>query len=200
MACEAHSKRVAKCPCESDEHNSILYSILNKNQQTESKWHPSSHRRCHVLKSGCPCEERRKVVLETPNITCKTASEVLLKTLSFIKNLPLFYQLPLEDQVLLVHKCWVPLFILGLAQDGVDFEVKEIAAPSLLKRILLNESLKENDTTETSTNGASLAEVQRVKLLLQKLWSIDICTKEYAYLKGIILFSPGKIKAYIVAR
>nr|XP_006132028.2 nuclear receptor subfamily 0 group B member 2-like [Pelodiscus sinensis] len=46
--------------------------------------------------------------------------------------------------------------------------------------------------TEKGENspGASLAEVQKMKNSLEMFWNLDICAKEYAYLKGIILFNP----------
>ncbi|KAJ6665831.1 hypothetical protein lerEdw1_001303 [Lerista edwardsae] len=39
--------------------------------------------------------------------------------------------------------------------------------------------------------GASGTEVQKIKNFLGKFWNADICAKEYAYLKGIVLFNPG---------
>uniref|UniRef100_A0A8C8SN92 NR LBD domain-containing protein n=1 Tax=Pelusios castaneus TaxID=367368 RepID=A0A8C8SN92_9SAUR len=150
-----------------------------------------------ISSAGCPCESNRKVVLKTPEVTCMRASEVLLKTVTFIRNLPSFYHLPQEDQVLLVQQCWAPLFVLGLAQEWVSFELKEISVPSLLKKILLNQSLTDSDKMDNSSFGASLAEVQKMKNFLEKFWNLDICSKEYAYLKGIILFNPGKFHCSI---
>ncbi|NXE51975.1 NR0B2 protein, partial [Casuarius casuarius] len=134
----------------------------------------------------------RRVVLKTPEITCRRASEVLLKTSTFIRNLPSFYHMPWEDQVALIQQNWAPLFVLGLAQEGVDFELREISAPSLLKKILLNQSSTASDELGSSSLGASLAEGQKLKNLLWKLWDLDVSAKEYAYLKGIILFNSGQ--------
>ncbi|NXL63037.1 NR0B2 protein, partial [Chordeiles acutipennis] len=133
----------------------------------------------------------RRVVLETPETTCRIASEVLLKTLTFIRNLPSFYHMPEEDQVVLIQQNWAPLFVLGLAQEGVDFDLREISAPSLLKKILLNQSLTARNEVGSSSLGASFAEVQKMKNLLWKFWNLDVSAKEYAYLKGIILFNSG---------
>ncbi|NXC23976.1 NR0B2 protein, partial [Campylorhamphus procurvoides] len=133
----------------------------------------------------------RRVVLKTPEATCRRASEVLLKTSAFIRNLPSFYYMPLDDQLVLIEQNWAPLFVLGMAQEGVDFELREISAPSLLKEILLNQSLTASNEPGSSSSGASLAEVQKMKNLLWKFWDLDISAKEYAYLKGIILFNSG---------
>ncbi|NXE87441.1 NR0B2 protein, partial [Menura novaehollandiae] len=133
----------------------------------------------------------RRVVLETPEATCRRASEVLSKTSAFIRNLPSFYHMPWEDRFVLIQQNWAPLFVLGMAQERVDFDLREISDASLLKKILLNQSLTASNELARSSPAASLAEVQKMKNLLQKFWDLDISTKEYAYLKGIILFSSG---------
>ncbi|NWH44715.1 NR0B2 protein, partial [Fregata magnificens] len=132
----------------------------------------------------------RRVVLKTPEATCRRASEVLLKT--FIRNLPSFYHVPWEDQLVLIQQNWAPLFVLGMAQEGVDFDLREISAPSLLKKILLNHSLTASNERGGLSLEVPLAEVQKMKNLLWKFWDLDISAKEYAYLKGIILFNSDK--------
>ncbi|NXA00298.1 NR0B2 protein, partial [Nesospiza acunhae] len=131
----------------------------------------------------------RRVALRTPEATCRRASEVLLKTSTFIRNLPSFYHMPWEDQFVLIQQNWAPLFVLGMAQEGVDFDLREIPAPSLLKKILLNQSSTAMNELGSSSAGASFTEVQKMKNLLWKFWDLDISAKEYAYLKGIILFN-----------
>ncbi|XP_063775732.1 nuclear receptor subfamily 0 group B member 2-like [Pseudophryne corroboree] len=186
MACR--SERPETCQCNRDPVNSILFRMLNSDTTTKMK---SQHDQ-HVCNSGrgCPCERNRKVSLKHPELVCEKASEVLLKTVAFIRNVPSFYQLPHEDQILLVRKCWAPLFVLGLAQERVNFECKELTAPSLLKKILLNQSSNDGDITLKPDAGVPFREVQKIQMFLCKLWSLDICTKEYAYLKGMALFNP----------
>ncbi|NXH96829.1 NR0B2 protein, partial [Pachycephala philippinensis] len=129
------------------------------------------------------------VVLKTPLATCRRASEVLLKTSTFIRNLPSFHHMPWEDQCVLIQQNWAPLFVLGMAQEGVDFDLREIPATGLLKKVLLSQSSTAMNELRSSSAGASLAEVQKMKNLLWKFWDLDISAKEYAYLKGIILFN-----------
>uniref|UniRef100_A0A8C3TVC5 NR LBD domain-containing protein n=1 Tax=Catharus ustulatus TaxID=91951 RepID=A0A8C3TVC5_CATUS len=178
--------------CETHHSKSILQQILNKENGSETKWHQqhgSPH--CSTRSRGCPCLDRKRVVLRTPEATCRRASEVLLKTSTFIRNLPSFYQMPWEDQFVLIQQNWVPLFVLGMAQEGVDFDLKEIPATSLLKKILLNQSSTAMRELGSSSAGASLAEVEKMRNLLWKFWDLDISAKEYAYLKGIILFNSA---------
>ncbi|GCB73769.1 nuclear receptor subfamily 0 group B member 2-like [Scyliorhinus torazame] len=202
MACVSQSVSFDKCHCGQGSHSSILYSILNKDHPSESSCCHYRHHH-HPSALGCSCEFRRRVVLKTPEHTCRLALEVLLKTLNFIKNLPSFCQLAEGDQVLLLQNCWTPLFVLGLAQERVDFEVAEAVAPSLLRKILLNQKVMDGQNQEAALNVPTLAEVQRVKIFLMKLWSMDVSTKEYAYLKGITLFNPDvpslRMPQYILA-
>uniref|UniRef100_UPI00398F2789 nuclear receptor subfamily 0 group B member 1-like n=1 Tax=Pristiophorus japonicus TaxID=55135 RepID=UPI00398F2789 len=178
MAFSSHSALQRKCHCEKDKMNqgSILYHILNH------KGHQ------HLPTCSCTHESKEKVALGSPYFAGKAASEVLLKTVNFIKNLPSFRGLLQPDQLLLLENCWAALFVLGLAQEGVDFEVIEPSKTSILKEILTNQKGKSVD--EKMINELSAAEVQGVKSFLTKCWSIDISTKEYVYLKGIVLFSP----------
>ncbi|XP_038632143.1 nuclear receptor subfamily 0 group B member 1-like isoform X1 [Scyliorhinus canicula] len=176
MAFSSHSALQRRCHCEKDkmDHSSILYHILNRKR--------------HLPTCSCKHESKEKVALGSPYVACKAASEVLLKTVNFIKNLPSFRGLLQPDQLLLLENCWAALFVLGLAQEGVDFEVIEPSRTSILKEILTNREGKGSD--EKTITEPSAAEVQKVKSFLTKCWSIDISTKEYVYLKGIVLFSP----------
>lgn len=111
---------------------------------------------------------------------------------TFVRNLPSFYHVPWEDWAVLILQNWAPLFVLGLAQEGVDFDLREVLGPSLLKKILLIQSSTASSEPGSSSLETSLAEVQKIKNLLWKFWDLDVSTREYAYLKGIILFHSGK--------
>ncbi|XP_059810651.1 nuclear receptor subfamily 0 group B member 2-like [Hypanus sabinus] len=176
MACV--SLLLDKCQCVSGMRQSaILYAILS--QQRDLKF---SHH-------SCSCETRQTVCLRTPQVTCQMVSDVLVKTVSFMKNLPSFHHLPRADQLLLLESCWTPLFLLGLAQERVSFDVIETPGHSMLKRILLNgQGLIK--TGQEERRQPTLADVQRVKMCLHKLWGLDLNPTEYAYLKGAILFNP----------
>lgn len=95
----------------------------------------------------------------------------------------------MDDQHTLVRSGWAPLLVLGMAQDRIDFETSETPEPSMLQRILTSGQ----DKLENQSNGGvALTDVQGIKMFLRKCWGLDISTKEYAYLKGAILFNPGK--------
>ncbi|KAM8975852.1 nuclear receptor subfamily 0 group B member 1 [Pelodytes ibericus] len=198
-----------KCHCYVDNrrHGSILYNILKNEEQKESH-HSKSRKDEHtgIYGQGCSCGSQKKVSLKSPQVTCKAASAVLVKTLRFVKNVPCFQELPLDDQLVLVRSCWAPLLVLGLAQDKVNIETVETSEPSMLQRILTNRQEGERRQHEENREAVigsnqhqhqhklpqlpSAADIRWIKEFLDKCWSLDISTKEYAYLKGIVLFNP----------
>ncbi|KAG7220977.1 hypothetical protein INR49_010226, partial [Caranx melampygus] len=148
-----------------------------------------------LRQQACSCgSTRRRGVLRSPQVTCKAASAVLVKTLRFVKNVPCFRELPEDDQLMLIRSGWAPLLVLGLAQDRVDFETTETVEPSMLQRILtgLPDRQSEAVSSQSSrgTAGVSVVDIEAIKAFLKKCWSVDISTKEYAYLKGAVLFNP----------
>ncbi|KFP71324.1 Nuclear receptor subfamily 0 group B member 2, partial [Acanthisitta chloris] len=157
-----------------------LYTLLSQNLQPSGGSHRPAQQRCL-------CHQRRTVRLRTPHVTCRAASNVLIKTIDFMRYVPAFRDLPREDQLLLLESCWVPLFLLGLVQEMVTFEVMENPAPSMLKKILLNRQSKGQEPERTQP---TVAAVQRLQRCLNTFWSMDLSPREYAYLRGAVLFNP----------
>ncbi|KAL1022102.1 hypothetical protein UPYG_G00022220 [Umbra pygmaea] len=190
-----------QCPGERGQ-SSILYNILKNDNQQNQQSH-SEERVTAQQQQACFCRSKKKVVLRSPQTTCKAASAVLLKTLRFVKNVPCFRELPAEDQLQLLRNSWTPMLVLGMAQDFVDFETTETPAPSMLQKILTSGYGKDEikHRCSASDQGVSITDVQGIKMFLNKCWGLNICTKEYAYLKGAILFNPDiedlQCKSYI---
>lgn len=167
-----HSGEVKK-----EHSHTILFNLLKRKDRSSEM---------HI----CHCEQQRLVCLRNPERTSQAAAEVLLKTVRFMKSLPSFHHLPGADQFLLLQSHWVPLFLLGLAQERISFEVVDIPTTSFLSRILLHE--RNGDTVqETDHFQMNLAVVHNLKSCLDSLWRLELTPKEYAFLKGTILFNPG---------
>ncbi|XP_018556750.1 nuclear receptor subfamily 0 group B member 2-like [Lates calcarifer] len=177
-------EKMTNSPCSGyrDQHpQTILYNILSwrDNNYLNNKLISNS------LAHNCHCEQRRRVCLKDPKATCQDASSVLVKTICFMRSLPSFSQLPLGDQSSLLRHCWVPLFVLGLAQDRIVFEVTDVPYSSILRQILLRPGLSESQADQPTLTG-----VHRLRTCLHQLWNLDLSPKEYAYLKGAMLFNP----------
>ncbi|KAJ6667593.1 hypothetical protein lerEdw1_016714 [Lerista edwardsae] len=201
MAC------VERCRCCADpqRQSSILYNILKSDEQQPGAAAAAATpgQGGHAPEPGCSCGSQRRVALKSPQVACKAASAVLVKTLRFVKNVPCFQELPLDEQLVLVRSCWAPLLVLGLAQDRVHFETVETTEPSMLHRILTNKRrdeeqeeprrlllLRRTQEHPEQPKAPSAGEIHAIKGFLAKCWSLDISTKEYAYLKGTVLFNP----------
>nr|XP_046256313.1 nuclear receptor subfamily 0 group B member 2a [Scatophagus argus] len=172
------------CSASSDRlSNPILFNILSQMDNSKPSQNSLNYK---SVPHRCNCEQRRTVCLKRPSEICKDASAVLVKTIQFMKNLPAFNQMPPNDQFSLLKSCWAPLFILGLAQEHVDFEVTDTPANSMLKKILLNQQESPGMEREQPT----MAGVNKLKSCLKKFWSLDLSAKEYACLKGTAIFNP----------
>ncbi|XP_030058238.1 nuclear receptor subfamily 0 group B member 1 [Microcaecilia unicolor] len=190
MACLDRSH----CCMDNTKHSSILYNIL-RNQEQEGAHCRDQQEEDTGHVQGCPCSSsQRKATLKSPQVACKAACAVLVKTLKFVSNVSCFQELPLEDQLLLVRKCWAPLLVLGLAQDRVDFETVETLEPSMLQRILTHGQQElqppKAQLQKLQYQLPAASEIRGIKSFLIMCWSLDISTKEYAYLKGTVLFNP----------
>ncbi|XP_012686845.2 nuclear receptor subfamily 0, group B, member 2b [Clupea harengus] len=180
------------CQCPVSEERSpptILFNILSrKHYSSSSSMSTADSRRQYSLSHNCHCDQRRTVCLKDPEGVCQAASTVLVKTIRFMTSLPSFRHLPQRDQLVLLYNSWVPLFVLGLAQEHTEFEVTDSPANSILKRILLNTSDGGREMEEPAM--PTLANVHKIKACLQRLWNLDLSPKEYAYIKGALLFNP----------
>lgn len=179
-------EEIANSTCSGYQHlhpHTILYKILSGRESE----HLNAKLKHSAAAHNCHCEQRRTVCLKDPKATCQDAASVLVKTICFMRSLPSFHQLPSGDQSSLLRHCWVPLFVLGLAQEKIVFEVTDVPNSSILRQILLGPGLSEKEA-----DRPTLAGVYKLKTCLHHLWKLDLSPKEYAYLKGALLFNPGK--------
>ncbi|KAM9334116.1 nuclear receptor subfamily 0 group B member 1-like [Symphorus nematophorus] len=179
--CECRERRER----EDAARSSILYSLLNRDSCC-----PQGHLDTAAAHQLCSCASRRKLVaIRAPHLVFKAASDVLVKTLRFVKNVPCFRGLPAEDQLRLVRNSWAPLLVLGMVQDSVDFDTVETQQPSLLHMILTH-SKERQQLTEVPHPGVPLSDAEGIKMFLVRCRGLRISVKEYAFLKGALLFSP----------
>lgn len=180
------------CECREQQdaaRGSILYSILNRGAPC-----PRGHLETAAAQQVCSCASKSKLVaIRAPRLVFKAASEVLVKTFRFVKNVPCFRGLPAEDQLRLVRHSWAPLLVLGMVQDSVDFDTVETRQPSLLHMILTHSKERQQSTpTEIQDPGVPVSAAEGIKMFLVRCRGLRISVKEYAFLKGAILFTPGK--------
>ncbi|XP_010893555.2 nuclear receptor subfamily 2 group C member 2 isoform X2 [Esox lucius] len=118
---------------------------------------------------------------------CESASRLLFLSMHWARSIPAFSALGQESTTCLVRACWNELFTLGLAQCA------HIMSLSTILEAIINHL--QNSIQDDKVSG------ERVKLVMEHIWKLqEFCNSmakmetdsyEYAYLKAIVLFSPG---------
>lgn len=184
---------VAAMPCwkrrdeEEPLRGSILYSLLHRGPlrwrtQLETA---AAHRRLRFCVSAS-----KLVTTRAPLLMFTAASQVLAKTLSFLKTVACFRALPTADQLLLLRHSWAPLLVLGLVQDSVRFDTVETPRPSLLHAILTHR--RDDTPAGTEEPGVPMGVAERIQMFLGRCSGLRMSVKEFALVRGAILFTPGR--------
>lgn len=166
---------------------SILYSLLHRGaprRRTQLET-AAAHRR---LRSCASASEL--VTIRAPLLMFTAASQVLGKTLRFVKTVACFRALPPADQLLLLRHSWAQLLVVGLVQDSVRFDTVETPRPSLLHAILTH---RRGDTAAgTEEPGVPVGVAERIQMFLGRCSRLRMSVKEFALVRGAILFTPGR--------
>jgi len=93
-----------------------------------------------------------------------------------------------EVQTTLVRSSWGQLFILGLAQCAYT-----LSLPSILTSIInhLQASITQENITVSKVKYVT-EHICRLQDCVSSLHKLQVDSAEYAYLKALALFSPGK--------
>ncbi|XP_035686413.1 nuclear receptor subfamily 0 group B member 2-like isoform X2 [Branchiostoma floridae] len=111
-------------PATSDIPPSIPHAPPNNNPVDDPGMDPCCD---HGLLCSCGCCSHvspTAVTLRNPSFAHQQACQVLLRTLTFVKNLPTFGDLCPHDRALLLTSGWSDLFTVGLAQSRVQFNTE----------------------------------------------------------------------------
>lgn len=166
---------------------SILYSLLNRGaprRDTQLERAAAHGHRCSCASAG------KLVTVRAPLFTFTAASQVLAKTFRFLKNVACFRGLPTGDQLLLVRRSWAPLLVVGLVHDSVRFDTVETRRPSLLHAILTHR--REDTSAGTEDPGVPVGVAEGIQMFLAWCGGLRMSVKEFALVKGAILFTPGR--------
>lgn len=178
----------SKCRDEEESlRGSILYSILNRGAPRRGTQLETAAAHRHL----CYCASASKLVtIRAPLLMFTAASQVLAKTFRFLKNVACFRGLPTGDQLLLVRHSWAPLLVVGLVQDSVHFDTVEMRRPSLLHAILTHR--REDTSAGTEDPGVPVGVAEGIQMFLVRCSGLRMSVKEFALVKGAILFTPGR--------
>lgn len=114
---------------------------------------------------------------------CELAARLLFSAVEWAKNIPLFPDLQVTDQVALLRLVWSELFVLNASQCSMPLHV----AP-LLAAAGLHASPLAADRVVAFMDHIRIFQEQ-----VEKLKALHVDTAEYSCLKAIVLFTTGNL-------
>ncbi|XP_062305833.1 nuclear receptor subfamily 5, group A, member 5 [Osmerus eperlanus] len=121
--------------------------------------------------------------LNTFSIMCKMADQTLFGLVEWARNSPLFKELKVEDQMVLLQSCWSELLVLDHMCRQVTYSRE--GCIYLVTRQQIEVS------TVLSQAGATLSSlVSRTQDLVFKLKALQLDRQEFVCLKYLVLFNP----------
>ena len=113
----------------------------------------------------------------------ETAARLLFMAVKWAKNLPSFSSLPFRDQVVLLEEVWAELFVLNAIQWSLPLPSCPLLSPSAHAHAL------------THANKAAQAahDIRQLCDIASAFRDLAVDPAEFAYLKAIVLFRPGKL-------
>ena len=122
---------------------------------------------------------------------CEFASRLLFLSVHWAQSIVAFQRLPLEAQTALIRGCWCQLFVLGLAQTSQVLSLATILSAVIahLQTTFQQENFSLHRIKQVTEH---ICQLQDFVNTFQKL---GVDSREYAYLKSIVLFSPENVGA-----
>ena len=112
---------------------------------------------------------------------CELAARLLFSAVEWARSIPFFPDMGVSDQVALLRLSWKELFILNAAQCPMPIQVAHLLAAG--------------GVHSTPINDRIISFMDHVRILqdqMDKLKNMHVDPAEYACLKAIVLFTPGK--------
>lgn len=123
------------------------------------------------------------------------STQILHMAVQWAKNLPSFASLPFRDQVILLEESWPELFLLYAMQCSLPFESAPLFSAAELTALTLSPPPQSHPALHYSGVGKPSqvsADVRHLHDTFYRYKSMMIEAHEFACMKAIALFRPGK--------
>jgi hypothetical protein len=117
-----------------------------------------------------------------PENLYETAVQLLYMSVTWARNIPTFLDLPFRDQAILLEEGWSELFVLSSAQFSLPLDMGPLLSAAGLQV----------DRAPTDKIVAGMADIRLLQNIVTRFKRLQIDSTEYACLKAIVLFKPGK--------
>ena len=133
----------------------------------------------------------------------ETSARLLFMAVKWAKNLPSFASLPFRDQVILLEEAWSELFLLNAVQWCLPLESSPLFSAAELTALTVSPHPHPHPHSgiHLSTNGKPsqiAADVRHLHDTLQRYKAVMVDPAEFACMKAIVLFRPGKNFHYLL--
>lgn len=115
------------------------------------------------------------LIILNPDSFYEISAGLLFTGVKWIKNLPSFASLTFRDQVVLLEESWTELFILNAIQWCLPLDKCTIFSPN-----------------NVPNGNDFLLDIQVLNDMFQRFRSLSVGQAEFACLKALVLFKPGK--------
>lgn len=119
----------------------------------------------------------------SPESLYESAVQLLYMSVTWARNIPTFLDLPFRDQAILLEEGWSELFVLSAAQFSLPVDMGPLLSAAGLQV----------DKAPTDKIVAGMADIRLLQNVVARFKRVQIDSTEYACLKAIVLFKPGKI-------
>ncbi|KAJ6218507.1 hypothetical protein RDWZM_009664 [Blomia tropicalis] len=120
---------------------------------------------------------------------CEFASRLLFLSVHWAQSISAFQHLSIEVQTSLIRGCWCQLFVLGLAQTSQVMSLATIlsAVISHLQTTFQQETFSLQRVRQVTDH------IYKLQDFVNTFQKLKVDSREYAYLKSIVLFSPENV-------
>ena len=119
----------------------------------------------------------------SPESVYESAVQLLYMSVTWARNIPTFLDLPFRDQAILLEEGWSELFVLSAAQFSLPVDMGPLLSAACLQV----------DKAPTDKIVAGMADIRLLQNVVARFKRVQIDSTEYACLKAIVLFKPGKL-------
>ena len=153
----------------------------NNPQSSAGTAHPSPNQGKEDSSDGPPM-----VYQPSPETLYESAVQLLYMSVTWARNIPTFLDLPFRDQAILLEEGWSELFVLSAAQFSLPVDMGPLLSAAGLQV----------DKAPTDKIVAGMADIRLLQNVVARFKRVQIDSTEYACLKAIVLFKPGKGACY----
>ena len=183
-----HNQNNNQSPDSSKKRNFLSIASLIETKDSDPQSSPGpAHPSPNQVKEES-VEAPPMVYQPSPESLYESAVQLLYMSVTWARNIPTFLDLPFRDQAILLEEGWSELFVLSAAQFSLPVDMGPLLSAAGLQV----------DKAPTDKIVAGMADIRLLQNVVARFKRVQIDSTEYACLKAIVLFKPGKLHTVLL--